>query len=88
MSNLVEFWNIRFSANARNLFSQIPRGEAARFDEAIQRLRKGPNPPGVQDVGEGTFVYTHNGYRIAFEVLPDVPNTIRVTRFEQEPPAE
>lgn len=88
MSNLPEFWNIRFSAQARSLFSQIPRGEAALFDEAVQLLRKGPHPPQVQDIGEGTFVYTYNGYRIAFEIVQDVANTIRVTRFEKERPTE
>jgi hypothetical protein len=33
-------WTIRFAATVRQLFSRIPRGEAARFDEAIQLITK------------------------------------------------
>lgn len=88
MNNSPEFWNIRFAAQTRTLFSQIPRGEAALFNEAVQVLRKGPQPPGVTEIDENIFVYVHNGYRIAFEILQEVANTVRITRFEKEPPAE
>lgn len=82
-------WTIRFAATVRQLFSHIPRGEAARFDEAIQLLRKGPmNLPNVEQVDENTYQYSANGYRIAFEVVRDAKTTVRVIAFKREAQGE
>ena len=82
-------WTIRFAATIRQLFSRIPRGEAARFDMAIQRLRQGPlNLPNVEQVNDNTYQYTHNGYQVAFEIVQDAKTTVRVIAFKQEAESE
>lgn len=84
MNKLEPFWDIRFAPNTRRLFSRIVRGEAATFNQAIRLLRSGPNPPGVEQVGENEFQYQAYGYRIAFEIVTTVPNTIRIIAFRHE----
>jgi hypothetical protein len=79
-----EHWVIRFAATARRLFSSIPRGEADRFAQAVQILRFGPQPPGVELIGDNLYQYSANGYRIAFEVVAEAENTLRITAFERE----
>ncbi len=82
-------WTIRFAATVRQLFSRIPRGEAARFDTAIQLLRQGPlNLPTVEQVDTNTYHYSANGYRIAFEIVQDTKTTVRVIAFKQEAETE
>ena len=78
------FWDIRIAPNTRQLFSRIPRGEAATFSDAIHLLRNGPNPPGVEQVGDNEFHYRANGYRIAFEIVKDAANTVRLIAFRRE----
>jgi hypothetical protein len=78
------FWDIRFAPNTRRLFSRISRGEAATFNQVIQILQNGPNPPGVEQVGENEFPYQAYGYQIAFEIAITTPNTIRVIAFQHE----
>ncbi|RIK42889.1 MAG: hypothetical protein DCC55_07425 [Chloroflexi bacterium] len=84
MNKPESFWDIRFAPNTRRLFSRIACGEAATFNQASQILRSGPNPPGVEQVGENEFHYQAFGYRIAFEIVTTVPNTIRVIAFRHE----
>jgi hypothetical protein len=79
-----DVWVIRFAATARRLFSNIPRGEADRFAQAVQLLRRGPQPPGVEQIGNNLYQYSANGYRIAFEVVAEAEETIRITAFERE----
>jgi mRNA-degrading endonuclease RelE of RelBE toxin-antitoxin system len=79
------FWNIRFAATVRRMFSRIPRGEATQFDEAIQRLRQGPtNPPNVEQVGDNEYQYGYKDYRIAFEIVTEAKETVRVIAFKRE----
>jgi hypothetical protein len=82
MSKSETFWNIRFTAIARRMYSEIPRGEADQFTAAVLLLRRGPNPPGVERIGQNLYQYSHSGYRVAFEVVGDAPNTVRITAFE------
>ena len=85
MSKPEIFWNIRFSAASRRLFSStIPRGEADIFAAAIEVLRKGPQPPGVEQIGDNLYQYSYNNYKIAFEISENAKNTVRVTAFEKE----
>ncbi|MDQ3249705.1 MAG: hypothetical protein M3Q45_10940 [Chloroflexota bacterium] len=84
MPTLEPFWNIRFAATARALFSTIPRGEADSFAQAVEVLRRGPQPPGFEQIDDKLYQYSANGYRIAFEVVADAQNTVRVTVFERE----
>jgi len=78
-------WTIRFAAPVRHLFSRIPRGEAARFDAAIQLLRQGPAQlPNMEQVDANTYQYSADGYRIAFEIVPDAKTTVRVIAFKRE----
>jgi len=78
-------WTIRFAATVRQLFSRIPRGEAARFDTAIQLLRRGPiNLPDSEQVDDNTYQYSANGYRIAFEIVQDAKTTVRVIAFKRK----
>jgi mRNA-degrading endonuclease RelE of RelBE toxin-antitoxin system len=85
MSRPDVFWTIRFSIESRRDFSRIPRGRAAEFDEAIQLLAKGPDhPPNVEQVGTHEYQYRFNGFRIAFQVVEDVANTVRVIAFKEE----
>ena len=79
------FWNIRFAAAARRLFSStIPRGEAEIFAAAIEILRERPRSPGVEPIGDNLYQYSYNNYRIAFEIVENVKNTVRITAFERE----
>lgn len=82
------YWNIRFVASVRTLFSTIPRGEAARFAEAIEHLRAGPQQPDIEEIDDNLFAYSFNGYRIAFEIVFDAPNTLRIILFEPEEPTK
>jgi mRNA-degrading endonuclease RelE of RelBE toxin-antitoxin system len=79
------FWNIRFAATVRQMFSRIPRGEAARFDAAIQLLRYGSTGlPNLEQVDGNIYQYSYNGYRIAFEIVQDAKTTVRVIAFKPE----
>jgi mRNA-degrading endonuclease RelE of RelBE toxin-antitoxin system len=84
MSQPRPFWDIRFAPTTRRFFSRIPRGEAADFNAAIQQLRNGPQVPGVEQLGENEFQYSAQGYRIAFEIVRETPNTLRVIAFRRE----
>ncbi len=84
MNKSESFWNIRFTALTRRMYSEIPRGEADRFTTAVMLLRQGPHPPGVERIGENLYQYSANEYRIAFEVVLDAANTVRITAFENE----
>ena len=78
-------WTIRFAATVRQMFSRIPRGEAALFDEAIQLLRQGPTHlPNVEQVSDNIYLYSANHYQIAFEIVQDVNNTVRVIAFQRK----
>lgn len=78
-------WTIRFAATVRQMFSRIPRGEAARFDEAIQLLRQGPTHlSNVEQVSDNVYQYSANRYQIAFEIVQDVNNTVHVIAFQRE----
>jgi hypothetical protein len=50
----------------------------------VTLLRRGPNPPSVERIGENLYQYRYNNYRIASEILADAVNTVRVTAFENE----
>jgi hypothetical protein len=84
MSKPEIFWNIRFTALTRRMFSEIPRGEADRFAAVVARLRRGPNQPGVSRIGDNLFQFSDSGYRVAFEMVDDARNTVRITAFERE----
>jgi hypothetical protein len=84
MSKPKAFWDIRFAPTTCRLFSRIPRGEAAAFNAAIQQLRSGPQISGVEQVGENEFQYSAHGYRVAFELVRETPNTLRVIAFRRE----
>lgn len=84
MPETESFWDIRFAATVRQMFSRLPRGDAALFDAAVQLLRKGPHPPGVEQIGENLYQYSYNGYRVAFEIALDAKTTVRIIAFKQE----
>ena len=78
-------WTIRFAATVRQMFSRIPRGEAALFDEAIQLLRQRPTHiPSVKQVSDNLYVYRANHYQIAFEIVQDADTTVRVIAFQRQ----
>lgn len=80
-----EFWNIRFATAVRSMFSRIPRGEAAQFDDAVQRLRSGPHTiANVEKIDDNLYQYSANGFRIAFQFVDDAPQTVRIVAFRKE----
>ena len=82
-------WTIRFAATVRQMFSRIPRGEAALFDEAVQLLRYGPTHiPTVERMDENVYLYSANRYQIVFEIVQDAENTVRVVAFQREPDSQ
>jgi len=60
----------------------------ARFAEAIEHLRAGPQQPGIEEIDDNLYAYSFNGYRIAFEIVSDAPDTLRIIIFEPEEPAK
>jgi len=76
-------WTIRFARRATEDKYKIPRGEAARFTEAIAILRNGPALSDREMVENSphTYQYIRNGYLIAYEVL-EAEHAIRVVYFE------
>jgi mRNA-degrading endonuclease RelE of RelBE toxin-antitoxin system len=84
MSSHETFWNIRFTAVTRRMYSEIPRGETDQFTAAVTLLRRGPNLPGAERIGENLYQYRYNDYRIAFEIVAEAVNTVRITAFENE----
>jgi hypothetical protein len=77
-------WIIRFSPVATRDKYQIPRGEAALFRDAVAVLYQG-RPADAKPVpaAPNTYLYSRNGYLIAFEVLAE-SQTNRVLYFERE----
>lgn len=80
---MADNWTIRFTHRANEDKYKIPRGEAARFAEAVSVLRNGPELEDRQQVEKSpnTYQYARNGYLIAYEVLKD-EHAIRVVYFE------
>jgi hypothetical protein len=77
-------WNICFSPAATRDKHQIPRGEAALFRDAVAVLVHG-RPADAQPVPAAlnTYVYSRNGYLIAFEMLAE-SQTNRIPYIERE----